>query len=64
VFASRKAPNLGFNFHLLSGIQFLISGEIDNVLLGVNLVAIIALIYLHRMTTLEQNSKRDRFGLI
>lgn len=63
VFVSREPPNLGFNFQLLSAIHFLISGDVDNVLFGVNLVAIIALTYLHSVTMQEQK-RGDKFGLI
>jgi hypothetical protein len=61
---SRDPPNLRFNFHLQSAIHFLISGEIENVLVGVNLVAVLALIYLFRVTSPDYGRKRDNFGLI
>lgn len=57
-------PILHFNFQLESAMRFLISGEIANALVGVNLAAILALAYLFRVTSPDYGRRRDNFGLI
>jgi hypothetical protein len=64
VILSFYPAKLHFSFQLESAIHFLVSGEIENVLVGVNLVAVSALIYLFRVTSPDYGRKRDNFGLI
>jgi hypothetical protein len=61
---SRESPTLGFYFGLQSSMRFVISDHIQNVLVGVNLVAIFVLIYLSHATAPDRARSSDRFGLI
>src|SRR5262245_40667566 len=61
---SRAAPNLRFGFQLQSALHFLISEKVNNVLFGVNFVAIFALAHLFYVTSSSYGRKPDDFGLI
>ena len=61
---SRESPKLRFYFGLQSSMRFVISEQIQNVLVGVNLVAIFVLIYLFSATAPDHAGSGDRFGLI
>jgi len=56
-------PSLQFGFNLQSFIHFTISREIECWRLGVNLLAVVALTYLMRLTD-DKPPVGDKFGLI
>ncbi|HET9366033.1 MAG TPA: hypothetical protein VFP71_13575 [Candidatus Angelobacter sp.] len=60
---SEQPPNLRWGFNLASGIHFVFGPRVDYWLLGVNLVAVVALIHLMRATSNNEPVK-DKFGLI
>jgi hypothetical protein len=49
-FNNTPPAKLGFDFQLGSAINFQLSSEIENFVLGVNLIAVVALIYLMRLS--------------
>lgn len=57
-----RPPNIRFGFNAGSGINFLLSPQVDYWFFGVNLVAVIALIHLIRTT--DKGLSKDKFGLI
>jgi len=63
-FNSASASRFGLAFRFGSYLRFWISSAIENLVLGVNVVAVIVLIYLIRVASPEHGKKQERFGLI